>query len=58
MVDAVLSTTAAPIFFPPHVFSMKRMVDGKVDPTPSERCFCDGGLVSNNPSMQALMLAL
>ena len=41
MVEAVLASAAAPIFFSPRVISICDI----------DRCFMDGGLVANNPSM-------
>jgi len=47
-VDACLSTGAAPFYFNRHIFAVNGVA----------RAFFDGGLISNNPSMLALMLAL
>lgn len=44
VLDAALSTSAAPIYFPPHVYSRK----GK------KHAFADGGIFANNPSTLAL----
>jgi len=43
VLDAALSTSAAPIYFPPHVFSRKGQ----------KYAFADGGIFSNNPSTLA-----
>ena len=43
VLDAALSTTAGPVYFPPHVFDHK----GK------KKALIDGGVYANNPSMLA-----
>jgi hypothetical protein len=43
VLDAALSTSAAPIYFPPHVMVQNGM----------RRAFADGGIFANNPSMLA-----
>jgi|SRR5882672_321234 len=43
VLDAALSTSAAPVYFPPHVFQQ----NGK------QRAFVDGGVYANNPSTLA-----
>ena len=43
VLDAALSTSAAPVYFPPHVFQQ----DGE------EHAFIDGGVYANNPSTLA-----
>jgi hypothetical protein len=43
VLDAALSTSAAPIYFPPHVYTRK----GK------KHAFADGGIFANNPSTLA-----
>jgi len=50
LVDAVLASSAAPIFFPVHVFQRRVAV------LPSE--FIDGGLWANNPVLVGLIEAL
>jgi hypothetical protein len=44
VLDATLSTSAAPIYFPPHVY----VKDGQ------KRAFADGGIFANNPSTLAM----
>jgi patatin-like phospholipase/acyl hydrolase len=44
VLDAALSTSAAPIYFPPHVFSRKGQ----------KHAFADGGIFANNPSTLAM----
>jgi patatin-like phospholipase/acyl hydrolase len=43
VLDAALSTTAGPVYFPPHVFDHKG----------EKKAFIDGGVYANNPSMLA-----
>lgn len=43
VLDAALSTSAAPIYFPPHIY----VKDGQ------KRAFADGGIFANNPSTLA-----
>jgi hypothetical protein len=43
VLDAALSTCAAPVYFPPHLFDYKD----------TKRAFLDGGVYANNPSMLA-----
>ena len=43
VLDATLSTSAAPIYFPPHVFTRKGQ----------KQAFADGGIFANNPSTLA-----
>jgi len=43
VLDAALSTSAAPIYFPPHTFSRKGQ----------KQAFADGGIFANNPSTLA-----
>lgn len=43
VLDAALSTSAAPIYFPPHVFSRNGQ----------KEAFADGGIFANNPSTLA-----
>ena len=43
VLDAALSTSAAPIYFPPHVFSRKGQ----------KQAFADGGIFANNPGTLA-----
>lgn len=43
VLDAALSTSAAPVYFPPHVY----VHDGQ------KKAFADGGIFANNPSMLA-----
>lgn len=43
VLDAALSTTAGPVYFPPHVFNHKG----------EQKALIDGGVYANNPSMLA-----
>ena len=44
VLDAALSTSAAPIYFPPHIYTRKGQ----------ESAFADGGIFANNPSTLAV----
>jgi len=40
MVEAALASAAAPVYFAPRIITIEK-----------DRCFFDGGLVANNPSL-------